>query len=261
MAASLLIVIVRRERNRRPGLMETPLSIEAGRLRQLVALGAPAAGQLTLEVGVFAMASALASRLAPAGLAAHQIVLNLAGLTFMVPLGVSAAAAVRVGRAIGARRPEAAQHAGWVAIGAVVAVMCCSALVFLFAPRVLLNLFTRDVAVVATGVSLLGVAAMFQIFDGLQVVATGVLRGIGDTHTAAVWNLIGHWGVGLPLGWWLCFHGGWGVAGLWVGLSTGLIIVALVLVRTWAIRQRRLDSLATRRKYGAANRPMIAAVP
>ena len=87
-------------------------------------------------------------------------------------------------------------------------------------------LFTRDAAVLATGVSLLAVAAMFQIFDGLQVTATGALRGLGDTHTAMVWNLIGHWGVGLPLGWWLCFRGGWGVVGLWVGLSAGLIIVA-----------------------------------
>jgi MATE family multidrug resistance protein len=145
---------------------------------------------------------------------------------------------------VGARRPEAAQHAGWVAIGAVVVVMCCSALVFLLAPRLLLTLFTGDSAVISTGVSLLAVAAMFQIFDGLQVTATGVLRGIGDTHTAMVWNLIGHWGVGLPLGWWLCFRGGWGVTGLWVGLSSGLIIVALVLVRTWSIRQRRLDALA-----------------
>jgi multidrug resistance protein, MATE family len=210
-------------------------------LKRLAALGLPAAGQICLEVGVFATASALASRLAPAALAAHQIVMNLAGLTFMIPLGVSAAAAVRVGHAIGAGQPVAAARAGWVAIGAVVVVMCGAALAFLLAPRTLLGLFTDDAAVVATGVSLLAVAAMFQVFDGLQVTATGALRGLGDTHTAMVWNLIGHWAIGLPFGWWLCFHGGWGVAGLWVGLSTGLIIVGLVLVRTWSRRQGRLD--------------------
>jgi MATE family multidrug resistance protein len=227
------------------GLWHVARRPSAAGLKRLATLGLPAAGQISLEVGVFAMASALASRLAPSALAAHQIVLNLAGLTFMVPLGVSAAASVRVGRAVGARQPLAAQRAGWVAIGAVAVVMCGAALVFLAAPRVLLMLFTRDAAVIATGISLLAVAAMFQIFDGLQVTATGALRGLGDTHTAMVWNLIGHWGVGLPLGWWLCFRGGWGVVGLWVGLSTGLIIVGLVLVRTWAMRQGRLDSLAT----------------
>jgi multidrug resistance protein, MATE family len=227
------------------GLWHVARRPSAAGLKRLATLGLPAAGQISLEVGVFAMASALASRLAPSALAAHQIVLNLAGLTFMVPLGVSAAASVRVGRAVGARQPLAAQRAGWVAIGAVVVVMCGTALVFLAAPRVLLMLFTRDATVIATGVSLLAVAAMFQIFDGLQVTATGALRGLGDTHTAMVWNLIGHWGVGLPLGWWLCFRGGWGVIGLWIGLSTGLIIVGLVLVRTWAMRQGRLDSLAT----------------
>ena len=219
-------------------LWRVPWRPSAVLLRRLAALGLPAAGQISLEVGVFAMASALASRLAPAALAAHQIVLNMAGLTFMIPLGVSAAAAVRVGHAVGSRQPDAAARAGWVAIGSVVVVMSASALLFLLAPRALLGLFTTEAPVIATGVSLLAVAAMFQIFDGVQVTATGALRGLGDTHTAMVWNLIGHWGVGLPLGWWLCFRGGWGVAGLWVGLSTGLIIVGVVLVRTWARRQR-----------------------
>ena len=219
-------------------LWRVPWRPSAVALKRLAALGLPAAGQISLEVGVFAMASALASRLAPAALAAHQIVLNMAGLTFMIPLGVSAAAAVRVGHAVGARQPDAAARAGWVAIGGVVVVMSTTALIFLLAPRPLLGLFTSEAPVIATGVSLLAVAAMFQIFDGVQVTATGALRGLGDTHTAMVWNLIGHWGVGLPLGWWLCFRGGWGVAGLWVGLSTGLIIVGVVLVRTWARRQR-----------------------
>jgi MATE family multidrug resistance protein len=121
--------------------------------------------------------------------------------------------------------------------------MSGTALLFLLAPRPLIALFTRDAAVLATCASLLAVAGMFQIFDGLQVAATGVLRGLGDTHTPMVWNLIGHWLIGLPLGWWLCFRGGWGVVGLWLGLSTGLIIVALVLVQTWARRQTLLDGL------------------
>jgi MATE family multidrug resistance protein len=224
-------------------LWRVPRAPAARDLRRLAALGLPAAAQISLEVGVFAMAAALASRLTPVALAAHQIALNLAGLTFMIPLGVSAAAAVRVGHAVGARQPDGVRRAGWVAIGGVVVVMSGTALLFLLAPRPLIGLFTRDAAVLATGASLLAVAGMFQIFDGLQVAATGVLRGLGDTHTPMVWNLIGHWAIGLPLGWWLCFRGGWGVVGLWLGLSTGLIIVALVLVQTWARRQTLLEGL------------------
>jgi MATE family multidrug resistance protein len=176
-------------------------------------------------------------------LAAHQIALNLAGLTFMIPLGVSSAAAVRVGHAVGSSRPDALRRAGWVALAGVTVVMGTTALVFLAVPRLLIGLFTADAAVLATGASLLAVAGMFQIFDGLQVTATGVLRGLGDTFTPMVWNLIGHWAIGLPLGWWLAFRAGWGVVGIWVGLSAGLIIVGVVLVRVWTIRQARLGTV------------------
>lgn len=208
----------------------------------LLRLGLPAAAQITLEVGVFALASAAAARLTPAALAAHQIALNLAGLAFMVPLGVSSAAAVRVGHAVGRRDGPAARRAGWVALAAAVAVMACTVLAFLLVPRQLLGLFTSDPGVIAIGVVLLAVAALFAIFDGVQVTVTGVLRGVGDTRTPMVWNLIGHWAIGLPVGWLLCFRAGWGVAGLWLGLSAGLIIVAAMLVRTWAQREAQILS-------------------
>jgi multidrug resistance protein, MATE family len=116
MVISLLMVVVRRERGRRPGLFQTPLTIEVTRLRRLIVLGFPAAMQLTLEVGVFAAASSLAGRMAPASLAAHQIALNLAGFTFMVPLGLASAGAVRVGHAIGRGDVPAAARAGWTAL-------------------------------------------------------------------------------------------------------------------------------------------------
>jgi len=219
-----------------------PRAPSAPDLRGLAMLGFPAAGQISLEVGAFALASAFASRLAPASLAAHQIALNLAALTFMIPLGVSSAAAVRVGHAVGAGLPDGVRRAGWVALGGVTVVMSTTALIFLVAPRFLIGLFTHDSGVLATAASLLAVAAMFQIFDGLQVTATGVLRGLGDTHTPMVWNLVGHWAIGLPFGWWLCFGLGWGVVGLWLGLSAGLIIVAAALVRVWSTRQARLAS-------------------
>ena len=214
--------------------------LEVARLRRLVALGWPAAAQLTLEVGVFAVASALAARLEPHFLAAHHIVLNLAGLTFMVPLGVSSAGAVRVGHAVGRGDPAGAQRAGWVALAIGAAFMAIAALMFVSVPHLILRVFTSDVEVVATGVTLLLVAAVFQLFDGLQGVATGVLRGLGDTRTAMLSCLAGHWGIGLPVGYALCFWWGFGVVGLWIGLSTGLILVGIVLVPVWHYRVKAL---------------------
>ncbi len=202
-------------------------------LVRLARLGFPAAMQITLEVGVFALASALAGKLTPFALAAHQVALNLAGLTFMVPLGVSSAAAVRVGHAVGRRDPIGVRAAGWTAIAVVIVVMGTAAVVFVVAARPLLGVFTHDPAVLDVGVVLLAVAAMFQIFDGLQVVATGALRGLGNTRTPMVWNLIGHWLFGLPTGWTLCFVVGLGVVGLWLGLSIGLIVCGVVLVFVW----------------------------
>jgi len=233
MAASLFAVIVRRERHRRPGLMDTPLSIEAARLRQLVALGAPAAGQLTLEVGVFAMASALAGRMLPASLAAHQIALNLAGFTYMVPLGVASAGAVRVGQAIGRRDAAGAARAGWTALLFGVVFMSVAAIAFVAIPRPLIGAFTTDTRVLEIGIALLAVAAVFQLFDGLQAVGTGVLRGLGETRLPMLWNLAGHWFIGLPIAYLLAFHFGFGVIGLWWGLSSGLIICGVALLIVW----------------------------
>ena len=214
--------------------------VERARLLTLLRLGWPAAGQLALEVGVFAAATALAGRLAPEQLAAHQIVLNLAGLTFMVPLGVSAAGAVRVGQAVGRNDPAGARRSGWVALGIGATFMGLAAVAFVALPRLILAFFTVDPGVVEVGVLLLLVAAVFQLFDGLQVVATGALRGLGDTRAAMLSNLVGHWIVGLPVGYVLCFGRGWGVVGLWVGLSMGLILVGLILVPVW---HRRVQAL------------------
>lgn len=210
--------------------------VDLGPMRRLLALGLPAASQVTLEVGVFAAATALAGRLAPSALAAHQIAINLASLTFMVPLGVASAGAVRVGHAVGRRDPAGAKRSGWTAILFGVLFMSCSAAAFLFIPRILIGAFTADPVVLTIGVSLLFVGAIFQLFDGVQAVSTGVLRGLGDTRTPMLWNLAGHWFIGLPLGYTLAFVIGLGVIGLWWGLSTGLIICAVALVTVWSRR-------------------------
>jgi len=208
--------------------------IDLAPMRRLVSLGFPAASQVTLEVGVFAAATALAGRLAPAALAAHQIAVNLASLTFMVPLGVASAGAVRVGHAIGRGDYEGAARSGWTAILFGVGFMSCAAAAFLLVPRALISAFSSDPVVLSIGVLLLFVAAIFQLFDGVQAVSTGVLRGLGDTRTPMLWNLAGHWFIGLPLGYTLCFTVGLGVVGLWWGLSTGLIICGVALLIVWS---------------------------
>ncbi len=243
MSGFLLAVIVYREWGERPGLFETPLRIEGDWMRRLVHLGAPAAAQLTLEVGVFAASTALAGRLAAVALAAHQIAINIAALTFMVPLGVASAGAVRVGHAIGRRDPEGAARAGWTALLLGAGFMSLAAAVFVLVPSVLIGAFTNDPRVLTMGTTLLMIAAVFQLFDGLQGVATGVLRGLGDTRTPMIWNLIGHWFVGLPLGYTLCFTLGYGAVGLWWGLSCGLIICGVALLVTWHRKSRAAERI------------------
>lgn len=209
------------------------------RIRQLTSLGLPAAAHLLFEVGIFTAATALAGRLEPASLAAHHIALNIASVIFMVPLGVASAGAVLVGQGIGRRDGPAAARAGWTALLLVVAIMLTSATAMWSWPSLWVGLFTEDAGVIVIGSRLLLVAAAFQLFDGLQVTATGVLRGIGETRLPMVASLIGYWGVGLPLGYWLCFHAGHGVFGLWMGLAASLMFVGTALVWLWRIRVRQ----------------------
>ncbi len=233
MAVALLAVILAHEAHMKPRLRDTPLALDLSRVRPLVWIGLPAAGQMLFEVGVFALATALAGRVSADALAANQIALNMASLTFMVPYGIGSAGAVRVGQAIGRRDPRGARAAGWTAIALGVAFMALASTLFLTFPAALVRAYTTDERVVAIGVALLFVAAIFQLFDGLQGVTTGVLRGAGDTRTPMLWNLGGHWLVGLPLGYYLCFRLGRGIVGLWWGLSAGLVICGVSLLVTW----------------------------
>lgn len=234
----LAVTVVLLDRGRRTGLARAARQITRDRLVRLARLGFPAASQITLEVGVFAAATALAGRLTPVASASHQIALNIASVAFMVPLGIASAGAVRVGHSVGRADQVSARAAGWTAIGLGGIAMSLTGLLFLLAPAWLIGLFTTDPAVVQLGTTLLLVAAVFQLFDGAQVVATGVLRGLGDTRTPMVANLAGHWILGLPVGYTLCFTLGYGVVGLWVGLSVGLIIVGVFLLGVWRVKSR-----------------------
>jgi multidrug resistance protein, MATE family len=238
MAGFLLVAIHmehRRQRRSTPNgdALAPPKSFDPGRLKRLIALGFPAASQVTVEVGVFAAATALAGKLDPVSSASHQIALHSAALAFMVPLGLSAAGAVRVGHAIGARDVPRAVLAGWTALLTGAVIMTVIGLALFLWPAPLIMAFTTDPRVIAIGVRLLAIAAAFQLFDGAQAVVTGVLRGIGETRMPMIINIIGHWIFGLPVGYVLCFWYGWGVLGLWIGLSVGLIFTALVLTVVW----------------------------
>lgn len=240
MAVFLFLIIVARERRMSSGLHDVAMRPERAKLVRLFRLGLPAALQITVEVGVFAAASALAGALTPAAVAAHQIALNLASFMFMIPFGMASAGAVRVGQAVGRGDVHGVRVAGQAALLIGGGFMAGAGLLFVLLPRPLLRLFTDDPEVIGIGLSLLAIAALFQLFDGLQAVSTGLLRGLGDTRVAMFCHVVGHWAVGLPLGYALCFWWEWGVPGLWTGLSTGLILIGIVLVGLWFYRAHHL---------------------
>ncbi len=221
------------DRARGWGLFRVPLGPDRARLARLLKLGLPAAAQVALEIGIFGLATALIARLDAASLAGHQIALNMASLTFMVPLGISSAAAVRVGHLIGSGERAAAGRAGWSALACGALFMSSAAVVFLAIPERIARIYTADPAVIRISVTLLAIAAVFQLFDGCQVVISGALRGAGNTRTPMLLNLVFYWFVGLPLGALLCFRAGWGAAGLWAGLCAGLILIGSALLLVW----------------------------
>jgi MATE family multidrug resistance protein len=239
-AAGLLGFAWRYERKRGHPLFRHWVGPSLARLKQLAKLGLPAAGQVLLEVGAWNLATFSAGWLTPVQLATHQIVLNYASLTFMVPLGVGSAAAVSVGQAVGAGDPERARRAGWLALGLGGGFMLLSATVFLAAPGPLIALYTSDPRVMALGTGLLRVVAAFQIFDGIQSVSTGALRGLGETRAPMLANLFGYFALGLPLGLTLCFVFHRGIYGLWIGLTLALIAIALALLLRWKLESARL---------------------
>ncbi len=203
------------------------------RLALLIRIGLPAASQIVLEIAAFGAAGILAGRLTPAALAAHEIALNCAALSYMLPLGTSSAATVAVGQAIGSRDFGRARRAGFISFGIATCFTTGSALAFTFASGEILRVYTSDSTVLQIGTGLLKLAAVFQLFDGIQTVATGALRGLGKTRTPMLVNLGGYWFFGLPVGYVLCFAFGLGVYGLWCGLALALIVIAVILLYFW----------------------------
>jgi MATE family multidrug resistance protein len=214
---------------RRYGVVAPRGKLDTQLIRRILQLGGPVGMQLGMEIGLFTAALVMMGWLGTVPLAGHQIALNLCSITFMVPLGFSATAAVRVGQAIGRNDVAGARRAAFAAYACGLTFMAVAGATFALFPEFLARIYSRDAAVVAMGASLLLIGAAFQIFDGGQTIGIGALRGAADTRVPMLTTILGYWGIGLPLGYLLGFHFGLGPRGVWWGLSAALFCVAVAL--------------------------------
>ena len=245
-SAALALVALRERKFRRFRLFGHWWRFDLQRTRAMVRLGWPIGVTMALEMGVFALAAYFMGWIGAPAVAAHAVALQLAALTFMVPLGLGQAATVRVGLALGRRDQAGIARAGWTAWVAGVGFMGLMALVIWSVPHRLVTLFLTDVpanaAVIGLAVSFLRVAAAFQLVDGAQVIGAGMLRGLHDTRWPLIFALVGYWVVGLGIGTWLAFGRDWKGVGIWVGLASGLAAVAMLMLARWILRDRLVDA-------------------
>jgi MATE family multidrug resistance protein len=215
-------------------------------IKRLLDLGLPIGVAIFVEASLFSGVALLVGRLGAETVAGHQVAVNFAALTFMMPLGIGMAATVRVGEGVGKADPAAARRAGLVGIGLAVAVQSLSALVMATQPEWIARIYSADPGVIKAASGLLLLAALFQLPDGLQVSSAGALRGIKDTRVPMVLTLVAYWGIGLPLAWFLGVHMGLGAQGTWIGLIAGLATAGVLL----CARFLRLSRSAVARSTG-----------
>lgn len=232
LAAMVAYVLRRRDLAPFAGVGLAPV---AARLRRMLALGAPIGGQLMAEIGVFSFAVVLMGWISPVAQAAHQVALNVASTTFMVALGTSLAGTIRVGQHVGSGSRRGVRRAVLTTYALVTAFMAGCALLFLAAPRWLLGWYTRDPQIVAVGVSLMMMAAAFQVFDGAQVAGLCALRGASDTRVPMGMTVLAYWGIGAPSAYLLGLHTRLGPQGVWMGLVLSLFVAAALL--GWRVRR------------------------
>lgn len=221
-AVGFIALWLRREKQVTGGL-------EWARFRAMLQMGVPAGGSLLFESGAFAAAALMMGWLGATALAAHQIALSCASLTFMVPLGLSMAASIRISKALGSGRSDALRAIGFGVLGLSGVIMLVFAVVFMMGGALLARGFTADAAVITLAAQLLVVAALFQMFDGTQVVAAGALRGLTDVKVPTIITFVAYWLVSLPMGYLLAFHTRLGPLGIWIGLASGLASAAVLL--------------------------------
>ena len=213
-----------------------PQAMAAGPLLRMFRLGAPIGVQFFLEFGVFGVIGISMGWLGTIPMASHQVAINLASLTFMAAVGVTQACAVLVGQAVGAGDPAQARRSAGAGLLFVGGMMTFFGVTFLSVPGVLARIYSTDMVVVGLAATLIPVAGIFQVFDGLQAVASGVLRGVGDTLAPMVVNLVGFWLIGLPISLYFGFRAGFGPLGLWWGMAAGLGAVAVFLLMRVRVR-------------------------
>lgn len=243
MMFGLAAVLVTDRRFRRYHLFGNFWRADWPRFREIWRLGLPIAVTLGFEGAVFAGAVYLMGLIDEPSVAAHTIALQLCSLTFMVPMGLGQAATVRVGLGYGQRDPEAIRRAGWTAFVLGVGFMAAMGLAMLAIPETLIGAFMErtdgeNARVFQLGIAFLGVAALFQMFDGAQVVASGMLRGLHDTRWPMIFAGLGYWVIGLGVGAWLGFGLGWKGTGIWIGLAAGLAVVSAMMLTRWILRER-----------------------
>jgi len=241
MAAGLGLVVALHPKLRRYRLFGRFWRADWPRFRKLLRLGVPIGAILAFEVTIFSCAAFVMGLIGAAELAAHSIALQIAALSFMVPMGLGQAVTVRVGRAYGRGDRDGVARAGWTAFALGVGFMAAMALVLVAAPRALVGAFLNlddpaNAAVVGHAVAFLFFAALFQVVDGAQAVGAGMLRGLGDTRVPMLYAALGYWGVGAPLGLALAFPAGLGGRGVWIGLAVGLAVVAALMLARWMRR-------------------------
>jgi multidrug resistance protein, MATE family len=239
----IALIVARHRRFRRYHLFGRFWRADWARFRDIWRLGLPIAVTLTLEVGVFNAAVFLMGLIGTASLAAHQIAIQIAALTFMVPMGLAQAVTVRVGLHYGRRDPAGIGRAGWTAFVLGTGFMACMALLMWAAPHALIGIFLdrtdpANAAVIPLAVSFLAVAALFQIVDGAQAVGAGMLRGLHDTTVPMAFALFGYWVIGMGTAVGLAFGLGWQGVGVWTGLAAGLASVAVLMLARWSRRDR-----------------------
>ncbi len=232
----LVAVIRRRRLQRGSATVLRPREVRRAEIWEVLRLGAPVSIQLAFEYWAFALATLLAGRFGAIELAAHSIVLNVASISYMVPLGISLGATTRVGNLIGARDPRGAQRAAWVAFGLGAATMAVFAALFVLGRRVIPAAYGAGAEVIVRAAAVMPIVAAFELFDGVQVVGAGILRGMGRTRPAAVFNFVGYYVLGMPLALWLSGPGGFGLEGIWWGLALGLFAVAVAMLG-WVARR------------------------
>ena len=242
MCGALIAVTARERRFRRFHLFGHWWRFDGQRTMAMVRLGLPIGITMALEMGVFALAAYFMGWIGAPAVAAHAVALQLAALTFMVPLGLGQAATVRVGLALGRGDKPGITRAGWTSWVIGVGFMAAMALVMWAIPRQLVTLFLTDVPAnaltIALAVSFVRVAAAFQLVDGAQVIGAGMLRGLHDTRWPLIFALVGYWVVGLGVGAWLAFARDWQGIGIWIGLASGLAAVAVLMLARWLMRER-----------------------